>query len=71
MFEVTDLKYATVSRCGMVWFSKDVLSAEMIFNNYLVKLKQILLRAKMKVLTWVVMESRERGRDLPNPPGPE
>ena len=28
MFEVESLKYATlatVSRCGMVWFSKDVL----------------------------------------------
>ncbi|KAL1138869.1 hypothetical protein AAG570_008931 [Ranatra chinensis] len=44
MFEVQDLKYATlatVSRCGMVWFSEDVLSTEMIFENYLSRLKNI------------------------------
>ncbi|XP_011314571.1 dynein heavy chain, cytoplasmic isoform X1 [Fopius arisanus] len=44
MFEVQDLKYATlatVSRCGMVWFSEDVLSTEMIFENYLMRLKNI------------------------------
>lgn len=39
-----DLKYATlatVSRCGMVWFSEDVLSTEMIFENYILSLKSI------------------------------
>ena len=39
-----DLKYATlatVSRCGMVWFSEDVLSTEMIFENYMLKLRNI------------------------------
>lgn len=44
MFEVQDLKYATlatVSRCGMVWFSEDVLSVEMIFENYLARLCNI------------------------------
>nr|XP_018911901.1 PREDICTED: dynein heavy chain, cytoplasmic [Bemisia tabaci] len=44
MFEVQDLKYATlatVSRCGMVWFSEDVLSTEMIFDNYLSRLRNI------------------------------
>ncbi|CAH1114572.1 unnamed protein product [Psylliodes chrysocephalus] len=44
MFEVQDLKYATlatVSRCGMVWFSEDVLSTEMIFENYVLRLKNI------------------------------
>lgn len=38
MFEVDSLKYATlatVSRCGMIWFSEDVLTLQMIFNNYL------------------------------------
>ncbi|KAF4101796.1 hypothetical protein G5714_016596 [Onychostoma macrolepis] len=42
MFEVQDLKYATlatVSRCGMVWFSEDVLSTDMIFNNFLARLR--------------------------------
>ncbi|XP_071453347.1 dynein heavy chain, cytoplasmic isoform X3 [Hetaerina americana] len=44
MFEVQDLKYATlatVSRCGMVWFSEDVLSTEMIFENFLCRLRNI------------------------------
>uniref|UniRef100_A0A1B0B0C4 Dynein heavy chain, cytoplasmic n=1 Tax=Glossina palpalis gambiensis TaxID=67801 RepID=A0A1B0B0C4_9MUSC len=44
MFEVQDLKFATlatVSRCGMVWFSEDVLSTEMIFENYLSRLRSI------------------------------
>ncbi|XP_070608209.1 cytoplasmic dynein 1 heavy chain 1 isoform X1 [Erythrolamprus reginae] len=44
MFEVQDLKYATlatVSRCGMVWFSEDVLSTDMIFNNFLARLRSI------------------------------
>lgn len=44
MFEVQDLQYATlatVSRCGMVWFSEDVLSLDMIFENYLSRTKSI------------------------------
>ncbi|XP_046861884.1 cytoplasmic dynein 1 heavy chain 1-like [Xenia sp. Carnegie-2017] len=42
MFEVQDLRYATlatVSRCGMVWFSEDIVSTEMIFDNFLSELK--------------------------------
>ena len=44
MFEVQDLRYATlatVSRCGMVWFSEDVLTTEMIFENFLQKLRSV------------------------------
>ena len=44
IFEVQDLKFATlatVSRCGMVWFSDDVVSPEMIMDNYLRKLRNI------------------------------
>ena len=44
MFEVQDLKYATlatVSRCGMVWFSEDVLSTQVIFENYLARLRHV------------------------------
>ena len=40
MFEVQDLKYATlatVSRCGMIWFSENVVSLDMIYSNYLSK----------------------------------
>lgn len=46
MFEVHDLKYATpatVSRCGMVWFSEDILTPEMIMANYLEKLRKVSL----------------------------
>ena len=44
MFEVQDLRFATlatVSRCGMVWFSEDVLSTEMIYENFLLRLKHL------------------------------
>ena len=44
MFEVQDLRFATlatVSRCGMVWFSEDVLSTEMIFDNNLLAMKRV------------------------------
>jgi dynein heavy chain 1 len=44
MFEVQDLKYATlatVSRCGMVWFSSDVLSDDMVCENFLLRLKNV------------------------------
>ena len=38
MFEVENLKYATlatVSRCGMVWFSDDTVTSGMMVSNYL------------------------------------
>lgn len=38
MFEVQDLRYATpatVSRCGMVWFSADTLSARNLFERHM------------------------------------
>lgn len=44
MFEVQDLKFATlatVSRCGMVWFSEDVLALEMIFEHQLTRMRNI------------------------------
>ncbi|KAF2129349.1 dynein heavy chain [Dothidotthia symphoricarpi CBS 119687] len=42
MFEVETLKYATlatVSRCGMVWFSDDTVDVEMMIKNYIEHLK--------------------------------
>ncbi|OKL56213.1 Dynein heavy chain, cytoplasmic [Talaromyces atroroseus] len=42
MFEVETLKYATlatVSRCGMVWFSDDTVTPEMMITNYVDSLK--------------------------------
>ena len=44
MFEVQDLKYATlatVSRCGMVWFSEHVLTVDMNFASFMLQLKSI------------------------------
>ena len=38
LFEVETLKYATlatVSRCGMVWFSDDTITSDMLLSNYL------------------------------------
>lgn len=38
MFEVESLKYATlatVSRCGMVWFSDDTVTSQMMIDHYL------------------------------------
>jgi len=44
MFEVQDLRYATlatVSRCGMVWFSDAVVTLQMSFHNYLERLRHV------------------------------
>ena len=44
MFEVQDLRFATlatVSRCGMVWFSEDVLSLDMMFEHFLTRMRNI------------------------------
>ena len=46
---VQDLKYAalaTVSRCGMIWFSEEVLSLEMIYENYFTLVKRTLGRQR-------------------------
>ncbi|TVY81803.1 Cytoplasmic dynein heavy chain [Lachnellula suecica] len=44
MFEVETLKYATlatVSRCGMVWFSEDTVTPSMMVDNYLDTLRTV------------------------------
>jgi dynein heavy chain 1, cytosolic len=44
MFEVETLKYATlatVSRCGMVWFSEDTVTPMMMVENYLDTLRKV------------------------------
>ena len=49
MFEVEHLKYATlatVSRCGMIWFSEDVVEPSMVFRHYLDTLSTVPLDAE-------------------------
>ena len=49
MFEVEHLKYATlatVSRCGMIWFSEDVVEPSMVYRNYLDTLSNVPLDAE-------------------------
>ena len=49
MFEVEHLKYATlatVSRCGMIWFSEDVVEPSMVCRNYLDTLASVPLDAE-------------------------
>ncbi|KAF2121658.1 dynein heavy chain [Lophiotrema nucula] len=44
MFEVETLKYATlatVSRCGMVWYSEDTVEIDMMVTNYIQNLKTV------------------------------
>ncbi|KAG0049018.1 hypothetical protein BGZ83_006135 [Gryganskiella cystojenkinii] len=44
MFEVETLKYATlatVSRCGMVWYSSDVIDRSMVFAHYFETLRNV------------------------------
>jgi dynein heavy chain 1, cytosolic len=48
MFEVEHLRYATlatVSRCGMIWFSEDVIEPSMVYRNYLETLSTVPLDA--------------------------
>ena len=65
MFEVQDLRYATlatVSRCGMVWFSEDVLSTDMIFENYIQTLRHVPLEESeddAKYLAHTTAEGKE------------
>src|SRR3954466_14339795 len=44
MCGVETLRYATpatVSRCGMIWFSEDVITLPMVFSNYLETLRNV------------------------------
>lgn len=70
MFEVQDLKYATlatVSRCGMVWFSEDILMTEMIFENYILKLKNIPLEGEDEREIGIGSKSTDKSDDVLSP----
>jgi len=67
MFEVQDLKFATlatVSRCGMVWFSEDVLSTEMIFENYLSRLRSIPLEDGDEDFVGVIKPAKDKEEEV-------
>lgn len=67
MFEVQDLKFATlatVSRCGMVWFSEDVLSTEMIFENYLSRLRSIPLEDGDEDFVGVIKPAKDQEEEV-------
>ncbi|CAI4230233.1 unnamed protein product [Auanema sp. JU1783] len=52
IFEVSDLKYATlatVSRCGMVWFSEEVIHIDMLFDHYLERLNNVSIDTEVTV----------------------
>ncbi|XP_022254853.1 dynein heavy chain, cytoplasmic-like [Limulus polyphemus] len=66
MFEVQDLRFATlatVSRCGMIWFSEDVLSTEMIFENFLSRLRNIPLEEAEEEQTYKKKREGEALKD--------
>ena len=49
MFEVEHLRFATlatVSRCGMIWFSDDVIEPSMVYKHYLDTLSNVPLDAE-------------------------
>ena len=53
MFEVESLKHATlatVSRCGMVWFSEDILEPEDLYYHYMLRLQEDKYDTKIKEL---------------------
>lgn len=63
MFEVEHLRYATlatVSRCGMIWFSEDIVEPAMVYRHYLDTLSTIALDAEDE-------ESPVRHLDLSEP----
>ncbi|KAF1745558.1 hypothetical protein MXB_4461 [Myxobolus squamalis] len=51
LFEVSDLKYATpatISRCGMIFFSESTISIDMVMNHYFETLKSYNLHSETK-----------------------
>ncbi|KAF9140779.1 hypothetical protein BGX30_005985 [Mortierella sp. GBA39] len=62
MFEVDTLKYATlatVSRCGMVWYSSEVIDRTMIFSNYFETLRNVPLDEADEEVTVRRVETEE------------
>ncbi|KAI8361054.1 dynein heavy chain [Mortierella sp. GBAus27b] len=67
MFEVETLKYATlatVSRCGMVWYSSDVIDRSMIFSNYFSTLRNVPLDEAEEEVSVRRADSTEENRTV-------
>ncbi|KNZ50938.1 dynein heavy chain 1, cytosolic, partial [Puccinia sorghi] len=63
MFEVESLKHATlatVSRCGMVWFSEDAVTPDMFYENYLKTTHDVALDA---IADDMIMDAPTRAKD--------
>ena len=69
MFEVEHLRYATlatVSRCGMIWFSEDVVEPPMIYRQYLDSLAVVPLDAEDDEASGLTGRRVEEGADGPS-----
>ncbi len=54
MFEVEDLRTATpatVSRCGMVWFSEEMVALPMMLSNYMGRLRHVPIQRHVEFMT--------------------
>ncbi|KAI9513146.1 dynein heavy chain protein 1 [Russula earlei] len=66
MFEVEHLRYATlatVSRCGMIWFSEDVVEPPMLYRQYLGSLAAVPLDAEDDDASGLTGRRVEEGAD--------
>ncbi|PFH54718.1 hypothetical protein AMATHDRAFT_72478 [Amanita thiersii Skay4041] len=69
MFEVEHLKYATlatVSRCGMIWFSEDVVEPPMVYQHYLSTLSSEALDADDEDVGDILIRRAETASDTPS-----
>ena len=69
MFEVEHLRYATlatVSRCGMIWFSEDVVEPPMVYRQYLDSLAAVPLDAEDEEASGLIGRRVEESADGSN-----